>query len=193
MAKKRTPTFSDWLQTGTIRISRLHFYLLGVYAIYIIASDATHLITPKLVYQRWLATALLLILAGTIWYAARKRAASANYYRFLLYGLIAADIAFAGFNVYTQRGMAARSVLLFAVPIIVSSLLLSRVAIFLTAIISTAAYVLAAVKYFVDFFNEGYKEELYIEVGFYAATFFVLAALLSAIVRFRSGESDSGL
>ena len=50
---------------------------------------------------------------------------------------------------------------------------------------------LAAVKYFVDFFNEGYKAELYIEVGFYAAMFFVLAALLSTILRFRSNDSDT--
>lgn len=193
MAKKHAPTFSDWLQTGVIRLCRVHFYLLGIYALYIIASDATHLITPVLVYKRWLATALLLSLVGAVWYAARNAQKAANYYRFLIYALIAADIAFAGFNVYTQRGMASRAVVLFAIPIIVSSLLLSRVAVFLTAILSTAVYVLSAVKYFVDFFNEGYKAELYIEVGFYVGIFFVLAALLSTIIRFRSSEKELGL
>lgn len=193
MAKKHAPTFSDWLQTGVIRLCRVHFYLLGVYALYIIASDATHLITPVLVYKRWLATALLLSLVGAVWYAARNAQKTANYYRFLIYAVIAADIAFAGFNVYTQRGMASRAVLLFAIPIIVSSLLLSRVAVFLTAILSTAVYVLSAVKYFVDFFNEGYKAELYIEVGFYVGMFFVLAALLSTIIRFQSSEKELGL
>lgn len=193
MAKKRTPTFSDWLQTGVIRICRTHFYLLGIYAVYIIAADATQLITPNLVYQRCLAAGLLLSLVGGIWYAARDKGRAANYYRFLLYALIVADIAFAGFNVYTQRGMASRAVLLFLIPIVVSALLLSRVATFFTAILSTAVYVLMAVKYFVDFFNEGYKAELYIEVAFYAAMFFVVAGLLTTLIRFKSTETDLGL
>lgn len=193
MVKKRTPTFSDWLQTGVIRICRTHFYLLGIYAVYIIASDATQLITPTLVYQRCLAAGLLLSLVGGIWYAARDKGRAANFYRFLLYVLIVADIAFAGFNVYTQRGMASRAVLLFLIPIVVSALLLSRVATFFTAILSTAVYVLMAVKYFVDFFNEGYKAELYIEVAFYTAMFFVVAGLLTTLIRFKSTESDLGL
>lgn len=193
MAKKQAPTFSDWLQTGVIRICRTHFYLLGIYAVYIIAADATQLITPTLVYQRCLAAGLLLSLVGGIWYVARDKGRAANFYRFLLYALIVADIAFAGFNVYTQRGMASRAVLLFLIPIVVSALLLSRVATFFTAILSTAVYVLMAVKYFVDFFNEGYKAELYIEVAFYAAMFFIVAGLLTTLIRFKSTETDLGL
>ena len=96
MAKKQTPTFSSWLQAGIIRVCRVHFYLLAVYAIYTIASDATHLITPKLTYQRWLAAGLLLSLVGLLWYAARAKSKPANYYRFLIYALLCADIAFAG-------------------------------------------------------------------------------------------------
>lgn len=193
MAKKRAVTFSDWLQTGIIRTSRVHFYMLGVFAIYIVASDATKLITPELVYQRWLATGLLLVTVGAVWYLARATRKDSNYYRGLLYVLILADIGFAGFNVYTQRGMAARAVMLFAIPIILSGLLLSRVATYMVAILSTVAYVLAAIKYFTDFFNEGYKAELYIELAFYAATFFALAALISTIIRFKTAESELGL
>lgn len=193
MARKKTPTFSDWLQTGIIRLCRVHFYLLGLYLVYIIASDATKLITPELVYQRWLASALLATVIGLVWYAARARNKTANYYRLLIYSIILADIAIAAFSIYAQRGMASRAVLLFAIPILVSALLLSRVATFLTAILCTAAYTLAAVKYFVDFFNEGYKAELYIEIGFYVGCLFVLAGLVSTLIRFKSTETDLGL
>lgn len=193
MASKKKLTFASWLQTGIIRVCRVHFYLLGVYAVYIIASDATHLITPTVVYQRWLAAGLLLALTAVIWYFSRAVNNNPNFYRVLLYALILADIAFASFNVYTQRGMASRAVLLYVVPIVVSALLLSRVATLMTASLAAAAYVLVAVKYFVDFFNEGYKAELYIEVGFYAACFFALASLIGVVISFKNSETELGL
>lgn len=192
-SKKQELTFAGWLQTGIIRACRVHFYIIGVYAIYIIASDATHLITPTVVYQRWLAAGLLLATTAIVWYFSRAANKNTNFYRTLLYALILADIAFASFNVYTQRGMASRAVFLFAVPIMVSALLLSRTATLMTATLATAAYVLVAVKYFVDFFNEGYKAELYIEVGFYAACFYALASLIGVIIRFKTAEKELGL
>lgn len=192
MAKKKI-TLSDWLQTGLIRLCRVHFVFIAAYMVYTIAADATHLITPQLVLQRWTMNASLLIGVGIIWYLARNKIQHANYYRGLIYVLILLDITMATFNIYTQRGMASRAVMLFSVPIVVSALLLSRTALFLTAMLCTAAYSLAAVKYFVDFFNEGYKAELYIEVGLYCAVFFILAAVLATLVRFKNSETESGL
>ncbi len=191
--KKKQLTFAGWLQTGIIRASRVHFFLVGAYAVYIIASDATHLIAPTLVYQRWLMAGLLLAVTTIAWYFARETNKTTNYYRVLLYALILADIAFCGFNIYTQRGMAARAVMLFAIPIVLSGLLLSRAATYMVAILSSVVYILAAVKYFVDFFNEGYKAELYIETGLYMAMFFGLAGLISTIIRFKSAETELGL
>lgn len=192
MKSKTKISYIRWLQTGLIRLCRLHFVFIGVYALYIIGSDMTQLITPQLVLQRWTADALLLTGVCIVWYAAHNPTVQrSSYFRLMIYALILFDIAFATFNVYTQRGMASRGVMLFSIPIAVSAILLSRRALFLTATLSTAAYSLAAVKYFVDFFNEGYKAELYLEVGFYCAIFFILAALLSVVIRFKDGESGA--
>lgn len=185
--------FVDWLQTGLIRLCRIHFVIVGIFVAYIIASDATHLITPKLVFERWMMTILLLTGVSIIWYLARNNVKSSSYYRILISILITLDIALATFSIYTQRGMASRAVMLFAIPIATSAILLSRSALFLTATLSAATYAMAAVKYFYDFFNEGYKAELYIEVGLYCGVFFVLAAVLSVLVRFKNSESDLGL
>lgn len=189
MAKKKTITFIDWLQTGLIRTCRVHFVFIAVYAVYIIAADATKLIEPELVLQRWTMNAVMLTGVITVWYLARSSVKISSYYRILFAIVILLDIAMATFSVYSQRGMASRAVILFCIPIVVSALLLSRTALFLTATLCTAAYSLAAVRYFVDYFNEGYKAELYIEVLFYVATFFVLAGLLSVLVRFKNSES----
>ncbi len=160
---------------------------------YTIASDVTKLITPELVLQRWTVNTVVLIGVGIMWYLARGNSKNSNYYRLLIYVLIVLDLALATFSVYTQRGMASGAVAMYAIPIVLASIMLSRTAIFMVATISAALYSLAAVKYFVDFFNEGYKAELYIEVGFYCAIFFVLAALLSTIISFRDNETETGL
>lgn len=189
MVKKKSITFVDWLQTGLIRTCRVHFVLIAIYAGYTIASDATKLIEPKLVLQRWTMNAILLIGVTFVWYLARSSVKSSRYYRALFSIVILLDISMATFNVYTERGMASRAVVLYCLPIVVSALLLSRTALFLTASLCMATYSLAAVKYFVDYFNEGYKAELYIEVAFYVATFFVLASILSVLIRFKNSEA----
>ena len=188
MANKKI-TMKNWLQIGLIRLTRIHFVFVGVYTLYIIASDATKLIVDDVVLQRWTMNMVLLVGSVIIWGLARLQSKSSYYYRALIYILITLDIGLASFNVYTQRGMASRAVMLFALPIAVSAIMLSRRAIFMTATLCTAAYSLAAVRYFVVNFNEGYKAELYIEVGFYCACFFILSAVLSALVRFKNTET----
>lgn len=140
--------------------------------------------------QRWLAGCALLVAVSAIWFLAHNANNDIPTYKRLVFGIVLSDIAFAAFNVYVQRGMAAKAVFLFAVPIISAAILLNRAAVFSVAALSTAAYITATVSYFVMNFNEGYKTELYSEVGFYCAAFFALAALLSAIIRF-GGDTNS--
>lgn len=186
-------TMNSWLQSGLIRLCRVHFVLVALYIVYTIAADITKLTTPHLVLLRWTMTVVLLIGVSILWYLARGNVKNTTYYRLLIYILIMLDVAMATFNIYTQRGMASRAVALFAIPIVVSSILLNRTAIYMTATISAATYSLAAVKYFVDFFNEGYKAELYIEIGLYCGGFFILAAILSILIKFKNSEADNGL
>lgn len=182
-------TFSDWLQAGTLRLSRVHFFFVSAIIAQIILYDAGKILTPTLVMWRWIAAIILLLGTGTVWHLAHNQNKSVGFYKKLIYGLILLDIAVATFGVYTQRGMASRAVFLYAIPIAVSAILLSRVALFTTAIISIAAYTAAAVTYFVLNFNEGYKIELYGEIGFYSAMFLILAGMLSAVIHFRNSNN----
>lgn len=189
--KRKSLTLSDWLRSGVKRICYGHFVLLLAFAVQTVVMDAWHVIVPEIVLKRWLASAVVLSIVAVVWYLAHNRNNDIATYKRLVFSLVASDIAFAAYNVYLQRGMAAKAVALFAVPIIVSAVLLSRSAIFATAMLSTAAYLIASVSYFVLHFNEGYKTELYAETAFYAASFFVIATLLSVVVRFGGDSSDA--
>jgi hypothetical protein len=182
---------SNWLHAGVWRISRLHFLYVGILVVQILVYDAWKLIAPDAVLNRWYVAAGLLAVTTVVWYIARSKVQSANVCKALVASLVLADIAVASFSVYTQRGMASRAIMLYAIPLIVSAVLMSRSAIFATAALAVAAYTTTAIAYFVLNFNEGYKIELYGEVGFYSAMLFVLASLLWVVVRAKRGDPHS--
>ena len=184
MAKKQI-TYSEWLRVNALRVTRIHFLLILAIVAQLIVYDAGRLITPQIVLYRSLDMVFLLVATAAVWVLAHNKAKDANFYKFIISLLIAADILYASHSVYLQRGMASRAVLFFAIPIIISAILLNRAAIYTTAFIAIGAYFATAMAYFVLNFNEGYKLELYGEVGFYSALFIVLAGLLSAFRKFK--------
>lgn len=179
----KTQTSQSWLHTNTIRLARVHFVYILLYCVQTVMFDSWKLVPPNVVLYRWLLAAGLAVITTFIWYLAHNTIRSTNAYKGLIWLLILADITAASLNVYSQRGMASRAVVEYALPIIVSAVLMSRVALFATATLCAAAYTSTALAYFVLNFNEGYKIELYSEVGFYAVVFFVFAALLWIVVR----------
>lgn len=184
-------SLSDWLHISLQRAAVLHFLLVIGYGLQLIIYDVSRVITPEVVLRRWLAVGALLGTTAIVWYLAHNQNNDVAAYKRLTFMLVVADIAFASFNVYTQRGMASRAVALYAVAIVTTAILLSRAALFTTAALSAAAYMATAVAYFTLNFNEGYKAELYGEVLFYSFLFFVFAGLLSTIVRFGGSTSHA--
>jgi hypothetical protein len=91
-------------------------------------------------------------------------------------------MAFVSYYVFLHRGVAAKSVVLYAIPIIVSAVLLSRRAIMTTTLLCMASYFIAVNVYATYNFNEGYKIERYGEIFFYCGTMLILAGLLWAVV-----------
>lgn len=187
MASKTNAQVSR-MRSAALRITRVHFVYVALLVVQVIVYDAWKLVVPSIVLKRWIIASTLLSVNLVIWFLLRTKQMSLSAIKSLIFLLIVTDIGVATYSVYVQRGMASRAVMLYAVPIIVSAVLLSRAAIFFTAALSAAAYTTAAITYFVVHFNEGYKIELYGEIGFYSAIMFLLAALLWVFVREKKGS-----
>lgn len=187
MKKQKQPEISTF-RPSILRLTRLHFFYVLAYAVFILEYDAWKIITPHALSERWTVATIMLVVTTLCWYAARNRVSSDSYYKSIAFALISLDIFVAGFSVFSQRGMASRAVALFAIPIIIAALI-SRTAIFATAALSLAAYSFAAVRYFALNPSEGYKVELYGDLTFYSAIFFILAALLWVVIS-RSKPTD---
>lgn len=177
-----------WLQARLVSMSRVHFALAALYIAAIIAYDAWNLITPEAIVQRWLIAAAMLIVTALVWYGARAINRKPLYYQGLVYALIGLDLLVATYSVYSQRGIASKAVLLYVIPIVVSAILLSRAAIFATAIISIALYSAVCVHYFYNNLGQAYKVELYGETAFYSGLLLIIAALLWVLL---SGKSQT--
>lgn len=174
---------NNWFRSAAASLTKVHFFFAFAYALNIIISDSWNLVPPEALKQRWNVAAAMLIVTTIVWYLIRSTQKGSGYYRNFIYALILLDIAVAAFTVYTQRGMASRGVALFAIPIAVSAILASTTALFATAALCTASYMLAAIRYFIDNPSEGYKVELYGEISFYCLIFFILAGILAVLVR----------
>lgn len=179
----KTTAHTTKMRTAALRVSRLHFVYAGLLALQVIIYDAWKLIVPSIVLKRWVIASVLLSVNLVVWFLLRTKQMGLGAIKALLWLLILTDIGVATYSVYIQRGMASRAVILYAIPLLVSAVLMSRAAIFATAALSVAAYTTAAITYFVVNFNEGYKVELYGEIGFYSAVLFLLAGLLWIFVR----------
>lgn len=182
MAKKST-VLASWLQTTAVRVTRVHFLFIVFYIATIIVFDSWNLYTHEAIIQLWTAIGVLMAINTIFWYVARIKYSNDTIYISIIQLLILADIAFAAYNVFWQQGLASKSVALFAIPIVTAATLRSRSTLLAAASLSAVAYTVVAVRYFYQHYGEGYRVELYGTVGFYCATFFVLAALLLIIVR----------
>lgn len=191
MTKKESKiSYKDWLQQSSVRVGRIFFSLSLIYALTIVLYDAFQLITPDMLLIRWIAVAVFVVVTALLWFAARAKAQNEAYYSRLLYGYVLLSVLFASINVYIQRGMASKAVILYVVPILVAAFLLRRVAVFTATIIAAAAYVLSSIWYAINHPSEGYKIELYGEVGFYAALLFVVAYLAWDVIRSKNADDS---
>ncbi len=175
-SKSKDPNNS--LRHVVLRITRVHFVYVLVYMLAIIIFDSWNLIAHESVIQRWTAAGALLIVNTIIWYLCRAKINNQQLYKILLIILLISDVLFAAINIYWQRGMASKAVFLFMIPIISAALTKSRSLLLATATVSAAVYSIAAVRYFYDFYGQGYRVELYGEIFFYSAMMFVVAGLL---------------
>lgn len=183
MAQSQKTKLATELQMSAVRATRVHFVYIAAYMLSIVIFDSWNLITHEDVLQRWTAAALMVVINTVMWYLARQQFKSQSVYRYIIFTTILADIIFAAYNVFSQRGMASKSVALFAVPIITAATLKRRSVILAATSLSVAAYSTAAVRYFYLHYGEGFRVQLYGEIFFYSALFFVMALLLLVVVR----------
>lgn len=172
----------SYLKPGLSRISRIHLIVGILLAIQLIAYDAGKLVTPEIVLKRWMGIAGLVAVSAIALFLSHTKNSDTTVKR-VLWILIATDIAFASWAIYLERGMASRAVFLYIIPIISSAILLRKSAIYLTGTLSVVAYILTTNAYFVNYFNEGYKLELYGEVLGYSALLLVVSALTWSVIK----------
>lgn len=183
MPKKTTSKKPNWIQTNAVRVTRVHFAFVAAYMISIIIFDSWNLYTHEAVTDRWTLAGGLLALNTILWYTARMKFKKISIYVNLILLLVAADLIFAAFNVYWERGLASKSVLLFVLPLITAATLRSRSTLLATSALATAAYSTAAVRYFYQHYGESFRVELYGYLSLYCALFFIFSWLMWVIIR----------
>lgn len=176
------------IHTSSItQVCRTLYFFIGFYALSIIIFDAGNLITREVVVDRWTLVSLLLLVNTIIWFlASRKKSHTKSTYHGILTGVLAvALLVFAGNMTYWERGMASTSTILYILPLLVVATLKNRHALLATATLAAGTYAFSAVRYFNDFFNEGFRIQLWGSLLLYMGTIFVSAWILMIVANLR--------
>lgn len=166
------------LQVSAIRVTRVHFLFILIFALQIIIFDSWNLIPHEAVSQRWTAIAVIASLNTVLWFFAKINFDRPIYYIGVIMSLVFADIVLAGFSVYWERGMASTSVVLFVLALLSASVIRSRTIVLATAALCSVGYSTAAVRYFNSNYGEGFRVQLWGQVGFYSALFFIFSLII---------------
>ncbi len=181
--QKNTTETTLVLRKRLLHATRWHFVLIITYALAIIAFDSWNLFTHQIITQRWTYGGILAVTCCLIWFSLKKYTHTRQSMTNIAYILIVADITFAALNIYTDRGMASKAVMLLVIPLLVAAQLKSRATLLATAGLSVAAYTTAAVRYFHIYYGEGLRVQLYGEVAFYSIVLFIIAALMLPLIQ----------
>lgn len=161
------------------RLTRTLYFFIGFFALSVIIFDSGNLITKTAVVDRWLLLTMLFIANTIAWFIGSRP--DRNSKSLLTYMLSASLLIFAGFMTYWERGMASSSTIFYILPILTIATLKNRHALMAAAALSAATYSLAAVKYFNDFFNEGYRIQLWGNIVLYSGTILISAWLIMIV------------
>lgn len=182
MANKKTNE-SLRLQQASVNTAKLGFVFIGIYAFSTLIYRAWKLLTPDILHTRYTIILLLLAVNLTLWLFSRKPKLAPLYYQGIILLQIAMYIGIASYSIYSERGMASNSIILYVIPIVIIAMEYSAQALLLVTTICASSYALAAFEYFKKHPSEGYKVELYGGIVFYAAIMYLISALVWVLVR----------
>ncbi len=180
MAKKKTSGVNN--SFNLTRSTRTLYFFIVIYALSIVLFDAGNLITRDAVIQRWTLASVLLAVNTLVWFASSQSKSKPTQNTLLIYLLTITLVVFAGFTSYWERGMASTSTIFYVLPLLVVSTVHNRHALLATTVLSSGTYAFATVKYFNDFFNEGYRIQLWGQLFLYVGTIFASAWLIMILV-----------
>jgi len=175
------------IQLTTTRVTRTIYFFVAIFALSIIIFDSWNLITSEAVVQRWTIASGLFVVNTVVWFfsARPKQKSTASRQALLITVLSLSLLVFAGTLTYWERGMASTSTILYALPILVIATLHNRHALIAIAALAAGTYSFAAVKYFNDFFNEGFRIQLWGALLLMIGTLFTITWLVMVITGLR--------
>lgn len=180
MAKKQTSIDASFSLT---RVTRTLYGFLGIVALATVIFDAGNLVTKDAVIDRWTALFVVFVVNTIAWFIASEGTAFSKRILVLLVSLTL--LGFAGAMTYWERGMASTSTILYTLPLLSVAILKNRHALIATTALCIATYAFASVKYFNDFFNEGYRIQLWGSIVMYSGLFAVVAWLIMILTGLR--------
>ena len=184
MLMKKPNKTNDTIQLSLTRATRTTYFFIALYMLSIVIFDSGNLITRESIINRWTLVTVLLVVNTFVWFGVSQKWPLPTT-KIPVALLTLTLIVFAGFMTYWERGMASTSTILYALPILVVAIAKNRHALLATAVLAAGAYAFASVRYFNDYFNEGYRIQLWGTIVLVGGTILTISWLTMIITGLR--------
>lgn len=179
---------TDSIQLSLTRVTRTIYFFIALYMLYIVIFDSGNLITRESIIERWTLVSVLLVINTLVWFSASQKWPLST--RKIPVALLTITlIVFAGFMTYWERGMASTSTILYALPILVVAIAKNRHALMATTVLAAGTYAFAAVRYFNNYFNEGYRIQLWGTIVLVCGSIVTISWLIMIITGLRKDSN----
>lgn len=164
------------------KIIKSHFFVTIIFAAYTIVADSSRLFAPETILNRWKYLLGILLITTVVWLISNLFTINNIKINLLVGLLIITDIIVVSLIIYTERGMASSAVIFYSLPLLSAALTNKKPILTSTALFCISSYAYITIKYFVDYFNEGYKVQLYSSIGLHGSFILIMAYLLSVFI-----------
>jgi signal transduction histidine kinase len=121
-----------------------------------------------------------LVINTILWGLTKLKKRPLAYYQVIAFGQILLDVALASGIIYLQNGLASRTTLLFAIPIVGAGLLFTRTFAYIAAVLSAIGYTLALVLYRHAHPGSYELNQVTLPAVFYGVVFIIIAVIVTA-------------
>jgi hypothetical protein len=182
--KRKNNVPKDDIQLSLTRATRTIYFFIALFILSIVLFDSGNLITREAIIERWTLATIALVINTFVWFGASQNWSFVS--RKLPIAVLATVLLlFAGFMTYYERGMASTSTIMYALPILIISMAKNRHALQAFTVLAIGTYSFAAVKYFNDYFNEGYRIQLWGTIVLVCGTIIAVSWLTMIIAGLR--------
>lgn len=177
------------LKLQNFRLIKLRWLYIGVLTIVAAVSSLAAGLPSSSAKQYLIIGAIVFGINVSLYFINKLKLAGSKTFLAIMIFQLLLDLAVASFVTYGGGGVAARTTVLFVIPIVATGLIFGKKVVYLTGILSGIAYIVTLLLYNINLKNPLAFSQILVPVVFYPALFLIMAQLVAYLLKISTADT----